>query len=60
MDPMGLKRHFLSKVTITFPKFNSEFTPEKLPLDPVGQDRLPVRSCFRGNLIVKLRGCKYI
>ena len=60
MDPMGFKCHFLSKVSITLPKFNSKFTPEKLPLDPVRKDRLPVPPFFRGNVIVKLRGCTYI
>ena len=39
------------RVMITLPKFNSEFTPEKLPRAPIGKDRLPFPSFFRGELL---------
>ena len=33
---------------LTLPKFNSEFTPEKIPFDPIGKDRLPFPPFFQG------------
>ena len=42
----------------TLPKFNSEFTPEKLLYGPNRKGkRLPLPRFLRGKLAVKLRGC---